>query len=102
MGIDLKEMIDKMLPTRKQRKKIKIREARPIIEQEEMERLVDMDQIVNDAIGKVQESGIIFLDEIDKIIARDGGSDRMSHVPEYNGISCHWWKAQPCLPSMGW
>ena len=74
MGIDLKEMIDKMLPTRKQRKKIKIREARPIIEQEEMERLVDMDQIVNDAIGKVQESGIIFLDEIDKIIARDGGS----------------------------
>lgn len=74
MGVDLKDMLEKMMPSRRKRKKMKISEARPILAQEEADRLVDMDQIVHDAIGKVQESGIVFLDEIDKIVGRDAGS----------------------------
>jgi len=74
MGIDLKDMVEKMLPTRKKRKKMKVSEARPILIQEEADRLVDMDQIVQDAVEKVEQSGIVFLDEIDKIVGRESGS----------------------------
>jgi len=74
IGIDLKDMVEKMMPTRKKRKQMKISEARPIIEQEEAERLIDMDQIISEAISRVEQSGIVFLDEIDKIVGRDGNS----------------------------
>ena len=74
MGVDIKDMIEKMMPTRKKRKKLKISEARPIIYQEEADRLLDMDKIVKEAITRVEQSGIVFLDEIDKIIGRDGSS----------------------------
>ena len=73
MGIDLKDMLEKMMPTKKRRKKMKIADARPILVQEETDRLLDMDQIVHDALERVQESGIVFLDEIDKIVSKDGG-----------------------------
>lgn len=74
MGLDLKEMIDKMIPNKKQRKKMKISEARPLLIQEEIDRLLDMDQIVKDAVNRVEQAGIVFLDEIDKIIGKDSGS----------------------------
>ncbi len=74
MGIDLKDMIEKMMPTKRKRKKMTIAEARPHLLQEEAERLVDMDQIVKDAIQKVEQTGIVFLDEIDKIVGRESGS----------------------------
>ncbi|HOJ59060.1 MAG TPA: ATP-dependent protease ATPase subunit HslU [bacterium] len=74
MGIDLKDMIEKMMPTKRKRKKMKVAEARPHLLQEEAERLVDMDQIVKDALQKVEQTGIVFLDEIDKIVGRESGS----------------------------
>lgn len=74
MGIDLKDMVEKMMPTQKKRKQMKVSEARPLLEQEEAERLIDMDQIISDAVTKVEQTGIVFLDEIDKIVGRDGGS----------------------------
>jgi ATP-dependent HslUV protease ATP-binding subunit HslU len=74
MGIDIKDMIDKMMPSRKRRKKMKVSEARPLLYQEEMDRLLDMDKIVKIAIDRVEQSGIVFLDEIDKIVGRGGGS----------------------------
>ncbi len=73
MGIDLKDMLDKMMPSKKKRKKMKVSEARPLLLQEEADRLIDMDQIAKDALERVQESGIVFLDEIDKIVSREGG-----------------------------
>lgn len=74
MGIDLKDMIEKMMPSRKKRKKMKISQARPLLIQEEADRLVDMDQIVKDAIERVEQAGIVFLDEVDKVVGREGGS----------------------------
>ncbi len=73
LGIDLKDMVEKMMPTKKKHKKMKISEARPLLIQEEAERMIDMDQIVGDAIDRVEQSGIVFLDEIDKIVGRDSG-----------------------------
>ncbi|MBD3266414.1 ATP-dependent protease ATPase subunit HslU, partial [bacterium] len=74
MGIDIKEMIDKMMPSKKSRKSMKVSEARPIIHQEEIERLIDMDKVVHMSIERVEQSGIVFLDEIDKVVGREGGS----------------------------
>ncbi len=74
MGIDIKDMVEKLMPSRKKRKSVNIAEARQILIQEEVERLLDMDQIVQDAIERVEQAGIVFLDEIDKIVGRDGSS----------------------------
>jgi ATP-dependent HslUV protease ATP-binding subunit HslU len=61
-----------MFPKRTKKRKVKVPEALEILAQEEALRLVDMDKVVKMAIAKVEESGIIFLDEIDKITGRDG------------------------------
>ncbi len=74
LGVDLKEMMDKMLPTKKQRQSMKVSEARNVILEEEANKLIDMEALVKDAIHKVEQTGIVFLDEIDKIVGRDGGS----------------------------
>ncbi len=74
LGIDLKEMMDKMLPTRRRRQAMKVSEARSIILEEEAGKLIDMEAAVKEAIHKVEQTGIVFLDEIDKIVGREGGS----------------------------
>jgi len=58
-----------------QKRKMKISEARKLIFQEESQKLIDMDDVVKEAISRVEESGIIFLDEIDKIAGRETGSN---------------------------
>ncbi len=74
LGVDLKDMVEKMIPSRKRRKQMKVSEAFPLLLEEELEKLVDMDTVANDAIERVQQSGIVFLDEIDKIVGREGSS----------------------------
>jgi ATP-dependent HslUV protease ATP-binding subunit HslU len=66
-------MFGSLMPKNTKRRKIKVPEAMEIITQEESQRLVDMDKVVAAAIEKVEQSGIIFLDEIDKIVGKDGG-----------------------------
>jgi ATP-dependent HslUV protease ATP-binding subunit HslU len=73
MSMDLKDMVEKMMPQGRKNKKMTIGQARPLLEQEEMEKLVDMDAVVKEATEKVEESGIIFIDEIDKVAGREGG-----------------------------
>ena len=68
VGIDLQDMFERMMPSRKKRKKMTVGEARPLIEQDEANRLLDMDAIVREALTRVEDMGIIFLDEIDKIV----------------------------------
>jgi ATP-dependent HslUV protease ATP-binding subunit HslU len=72
MDINLKDMFGSMFPKKTKRRKVKVPEALEILAQEEAQRLVDMDKVVKMAIDKVEESGIIFLDEIDKITGREG------------------------------
>ncbi len=73
MEFNLREMLENIMPKKTKRKKIKITEAREIIMQQELEKLVDMDKVVRTAIKRVEESGIVFIDEIDKIASRESG-----------------------------
>jgi ATP-dependent HslUV protease ATP-binding subunit HslU len=77
MGINFKDMLGGMFPKSTKRRKVKVPEAMEIMAQEEVQSLVDMDKVVKQAIDKVEQSGIIFLDEIDKIAGRNS-----SHGPD--------------------
>ena len=72
MGINFKDMIGGLLPRSTKRRKVKVPEAMETLAAEEAQNLVDMDKVVKEAIQKVEQSGIIFLDEIDKIVGKDG------------------------------
>ncbi len=72
MGINLKDMFSSIMPKSAKRRRMKVPEAMEFLAQEEAQGLVDMDRVVKDAIDKVEQSGIIFLDEIDKIAGKDG------------------------------
>jgi len=67
----LKEMLSGLLPKRMKRKQVRVSEALEILAHEEAQKLIDMDKVVRKAIQRVEQSGIIFLDEIDKIASRD-------------------------------
>ncbi|RJQ57681.1 MAG: ATP-dependent protease ATPase subunit HslU [Desulfobacteraceae bacterium] len=73
MGINLRDMFGSILPKNTKRRKIRVPEAMEILIQEEAQRLVDMEKVVSQAIEKVEQSGVIFLDEIDKIVGKQGG-----------------------------
>jgi len=73
MGINFKDMLGGILPKSSKRRKVKVSEGLGILAQEESQNLVDMEKIVKNAIKKVEQSGIIFLDEIDKIAGRNSG-----------------------------
>ncbi|MDE2485354.1 MAG: ATP-dependent protease ATPase subunit HslU [candidate division NC10 bacterium] len=77
MDINMKEMLGNLLPQRTKRRKVKIREAQRILAQEEADKLIDVDEVRSEAVRRVEDSGIIFLDEIDKIAGRES-----SHGPD--------------------
>jgi len=73
MGINMKDMLGSMFQGRTKNRKMRVDEAMEHLMQEEEERLIDMDQVARAAIDRVEDSGIIFLDEIDKIAGRESG-----------------------------
>jgi ATP-dependent HslUV protease ATP-binding subunit HslU len=73
MGINMKDMLGNLFQGRTKRRKMRVDEAMEYLMQEEEERLIDMDQVARAAIERVENSGIIFLDEIDKIAGRESG-----------------------------
>jgi ATP-dependent HslUV protease ATP-binding subunit HslU len=77
MGINFKDMFSNILPKTSKRRKVKIREGMKILAQEEAQNLVDLDKVISLAIEKVEQYGIIFLDEIDKIAGKNH-----SHGPD--------------------
>jgi ATP-dependent HslUV protease ATP-binding subunit HslU len=72
VGINLKDMLSNLLPGRARRRRVKVREARRLLAQEEAQKLVDVDEAVSQAVQRVENSGIIFLDELDKVAGREG------------------------------
>lgn len=74
MGINFKEMLGGLMPKSTRKRKVNVSEAMEILAQEESQRLVDMDKVVKSAIVKVEQSGIIFIDEIDKVVGKDRGT----------------------------
>ena len=72
MGINFKDMLGGMFPKGTKRRRVKVPEAMELLAQEEAQGLVDMDKVIKEAITRVEQSGIIFLDEIDKIAGKNG------------------------------
>ncbi|MCK5226948.1 MAG: ATP-dependent protease ATPase subunit HslU, partial [Desulfobulbaceae bacterium] len=72
MSSSLKDVFGKMFPKKSKRQKIKVTEALEFLHKEEVERLIDMDKVIRLAVQRTEQSGIIFLDEIDKIASREG------------------------------
>jgi len=71
--INLKSMLGNLLPEKSKRKKVKIHEALAIVEQEESTKLLDMEKITKEAVDRVEQTGIVFVDEIDKIASKGHG-----------------------------
>ncbi|MGC8739050.1 MAG: ATP-dependent protease ATPase subunit HslU [Candidatus Hydrogenedens sp.] len=70
MEITLQDMLGKIMPQSSKKRKVKVREARKILESEVLQDLIDLEQVTHEAINRVQNTGIIFLDEIDKIASK--------------------------------
>jgi ATP-dependent HslUV protease ATP-binding subunit HslU len=71
MDMQLRDMFGNILPKKTKKRKVKVGEAYQHLVQEESKKLIDMDRVVNDALNRVEQAGIIFLDELDKIASRD-------------------------------
>ncbi len=71
MDINIKDMFGSLFPKKKKQRKVKVPEALTILSQEEAYKLIDMDAVIKQAVERVEQSGIIFLDEIDKIAGRE-------------------------------
>ena len=78
--INLGEMMRGMMGKQQQQRKLKVAAARPLLEREEADRLVDNDQLTKDAVAHAENNGIVFLDEIDKVCARSEGGFRGGDV----------------------
>ncbi|NNK94804.1 MAG: ATP-dependent protease ATPase subunit HslU, partial [Desulfobacterales bacterium] len=79
MQSNLQDAFSKIFPRKKKKRRLKVPEALEALKQQEMERMVDMDKVMKEALRRTEQSGIVFLDEIDKIASRQSGS---SHGPD--------------------
>ncbi|MDW7681896.1 MAG: ATP-dependent protease ATPase subunit HslU [bacterium] len=73
MGMNLQDMLGPMFPKKTKKRKMTIPEAHQFLVQEESQKLIDMEEVVREAINRVENAGIVFLDEIDKIAGEDSG-----------------------------
>lgn len=73
LGIDLRDVFGSLFPPRRKRRRMKIKDAREVLFNQEVQRAIDMDDVVQEAIRRVEETGIVFIDEIDKIVSPPGG-----------------------------
>ncbi|MCR4400948.1 MAG: AAA family ATPase, partial [Syntrophomonadaceae bacterium] len=80
MGFNLQDMFGSLLPRSRKKRRVTVAEARRVFTAEEAGKLIDMDEVHREAVRRAEESGIVFLDEIDKI-ARKSGDTLARHVP---------------------
>lgn len=73
LGIEISNLFSGMFPKRKKKKRMKVSEARKILLPIEAEKLIDMDKVIQEALDRAENRGIIFIDEIDKIAGKEGG-----------------------------
>jgi ATP-dependent HslUV protease ATP-binding subunit HslU len=73
MEFNVKEVFGNLFPQRKKRRRVKVKEAAEILFQEETQKLIDMDKVVEEAVRMTEQNGIIFLDELDKVSGADAG-----------------------------
>ncbi len=74
MGLNIQDLFGPMLPKKTKKRRMTVPEALSYLEQEETQKLIDMEEVVREAIDRVEQTGIVFLDEIDKIAGENGGA----------------------------
>ena len=70
MDMNIRDMLSNMMPKQSKRRRVSIEDARKILQQEEVSKLIDMEEVTREAVTRVEQSGIVFLDEIDKVASR--------------------------------
>ncbi|PQM54667.1 MAG: HslU--HslV peptidase ATPase subunit [Deltaproteobacteria bacterium] len=70
MDMNIRDMLSNMMPKQSKRRRVSIDEARKILQQEEVSKLIDMEEVSREAVTRVEQSGIVFLDEVDKVASR--------------------------------
>jgi len=78
MGMSMQDALGKFMPTKSKKRKLTVTEARKVLTQQEAQKLVDMDEVAQIAVERAEQSGIIFLDEIDKIAGKESNSAEVS------------------------
>lgn len=74
IGVNMQELFGNMLPKKMKKRKLPIKEARKVLLQEEAQKLIDMDEVIQESVHRAEHSGIIFIDEIDKIASSSRGT----------------------------
>lgn len=78
MGMNIQEMLGNMMPKKRKKRKIKVKDAMPLLIREEADKLIDMDAVLKEALYRTENAGIVFIDEIDKVAvssAKSGGGE---------------------------
>ncbi|HCN06221.1 MAG TPA: HslU--HslV peptidase ATPase subunit [Bacteroidetes bacterium] len=70
MEASVSEMFSSMMPQKSKRRKLSVADARRVLEQQEADKLIDMDRVIQESVRRAEESGIIFIDEIDKVVSK--------------------------------
>nr|WP_187118803.1 HslU--HslV peptidase ATPase subunit [Bacillus marasmi] len=73
MGMNMQDALSSFMPKRRKKRKLTVSEARKVLTNEEAQKLIDMDEVTSDAVRRAEQSGIIFIDEIDKIASKNSG-----------------------------
>ncbi len=86
MGVNLQDLFGNLGGRRRKKRRVPISEAREILAQEEAQKLIDMDKVTREAVERVQQAGIVFIDEIDKVAARGGAAGRSGPDVSREGV----------------
>ncbi|WP_368655190.1 ATP-dependent protease ATPase subunit HslU [Ornithinibacillus sp. 4-3] len=78
MGMNMQDALGKLMPTKTKKRKLPVAEARKILIQQEAQKLVDMDEATQEAIERAEQAGIIFIDEIDKVVSKENNNANVS------------------------
>ncbi|MCD8502723.1 MAG: ATP-dependent protease ATPase subunit HslU [Bacillaceae bacterium] len=78
MGVNMQDMLGGMLPKKKKKRKLPVAEARKVLIEDEAQKLIDMDEVTQEAVSKAEHLGIIFIDEIDKVVGKNQQSADVS------------------------
>lgn len=78
MGLNMQDMLGNMMPKKKKKRKLTVQEARKVLTEEEAQKLIDMDEVGQEAVERAEQLGIIFIDEIDKIAGKNQQSADVS------------------------